>query len=794
MTVYDIKTDFGATGNGIADDAPAFVAAGLALSGTSGHTLTIPGGTYPFLSTAASGGKDISIWPRGIKQLTIAGAGSSLTTIRLNGRQNQFAGQGQIQDGSHFGKIASVSAGSLTATLLTPADAAMFSVGQWVLVAGLNIQDIYSPPSIPSGYGYPANLTVFEYVQISAINAGAGVITFSTALTKSYLSTWPQINIGNALEVNAGGPAGIYSLPSTWDTVLEYQGIRFEDAVGGNQIYANGRSVTYRDCVFPNVPTPIPTQNQTWACYNCTATGDTEVDKLITYMIMDGCNWGRLSFQSSSVQLLTLTNSTITGLNGSAIDSVVDNVVVTPGYAQPGAYAYGVANSLTISNCSVDEWRIGGAGAYGASSLGTMSSGVMAFPNGTEVSAITDNGAGKSRYTVTSSAGYTAGKMTVVGAAVQELAATAATTTGNNVLTVASVPGWIVAGQALYGASNGYGSIPDGTTVVSKTSTTITLSANVLSTVNIGDKTAYRSAALTAGPFDTPKTILSIVDSTHIDMDIPFPTGFVLSYGATLNPGGALYWALPGKTLYWTSAEGYSESFKILGVTQDADKMYVQTDQSGGFPTIDGGLPYVKPVGVQKVYASGLTGSSPYNEQLMWSGSQGKPMGSYFKHTYTGVDPGNAVRVTNFGRLVSITVNVTKAYSGALGPLWLHPTGQFDNGVFLVDGVVNRIGWAIDLATVGTRVILPTNTVTNATKQTNDSDLLVPAWSSSLWMNTAADYALKNSSGMNNGSVVDISGESSSVWPSVTIEVITDQGVDTDVTSLVMPLRFRLHS
>jgi hypothetical protein len=108
-----------------------------------------------------------------------------------------------------------------------------------------------------------------------------------------------------------------------------------------------------------------------------------------------------------------------------------------------------------------------------------------------------------------------------------------------------------------------------------------------------------------------------------------------------------------------------------------------------------------------------------------------------------------------------------------------------------VDGVDTTVGWGVNAKVTGRRVILPTNTVSNATAQSGDGPLLVPAWTSSLWLNTGFACFYKTTAAVPNvGSTVDISGESSSVWPDITVEILTDQGLSLPVA--VTPLRMRL--
>jgi hypothetical protein len=801
MTVYNFITDFGAVGDGVTDDAGAFVRMGDALDGTSGNDVIFPAGNFKCFSNGDQGtgrilGATLSgkSFLDGVVQCRMLGAGAGSTTIDFNGWGAHLIAKGQKQNGNNFAKIASVSSGSTTATLLDASKASLFAVNQWVLVSGLNIQDIYSPVAA-TGYGYPANLTVFEFIKITGISGTT--ITFDTALTKSYLSTWPEQNSGGGFEVNSGGPAGIYSLPISWDADVLYDAMTISTPSG--QIYANGRRAVFTDCIFPGGG-PVPSQNDYWEANNCTHTATIiEVDKLVNQMVVTGGTWKRFEFQSSSVNTMSMTNATMEATVGTAIDSTISGCTFTDSVT-PGCFIYGICGSLTIDNCSIPSWGAGGTNSSYAminrpEKAGTMSGGIIAVPNGTTVSNITDNGSGKCRYTVLSSGGYTAGKYTPVGAATQELTTTATASSGTNVLTFASVPAWITNGQAVLGVSNGYTKIPNGTTVTGTTATTITLSNNVTSNIVIGDKLALRPSGLSAGAFDTPKQILSIVDGTTIDIDIAFPSGFVYTYGASLNPGSALSWAIPGKYLYWSGSAGRSRTFKILGVTQDADKTYVQTNETGGFPTIPIGanLTEVSTPGAQRIYATNLTGASPDNANLMDPKAQGKPFGSYVKRTYTGSD---SAAVTNgrtvFGNLVAITIDVQQAYTGAQANLFLH-LSRFDNQSFLIDGVQANLGWGIDVRTVGTRIITPANTVTNATKQPNDGPLLIPAWTSSVWINSATSMFLKNTASLGGGTAIDISGEASNLWPIVVVEIETDQGFVFTPTA-VMPLRFRLRA
>src|SRR5262249_33128412 len=108
-------------------------------------------------------------------------------------------------DFAHSARIQTVSAGATSVGLITPSDASKFSVGQWVLVSGLELQG--GAGGIP---GDPPNFQFFEYKQIVSISGS--VVTLASPLANSYESTWPVVDSLQGGSVNVGGPATIYAL------------------------------------------------------------------------------------------------------------------------------------------------------------------------------------------------------------------------------------------------------------------------------------------------------------------------------------------------------------------------------------------------------------------------------------------------------------------------------------------------------------------------------------------------------------------------------------------------------
>ena len=108
MTILkNIVTDFGAIGNGIADDGPKFSDFNIwaiANQGSDQIILTVPAGTYLFAT-----GND-QRWTDGVKDLIVSGYGATLTN---NGSATPgffLGGRGVLNDATHNAAIATVAA------------------------------------------------------------------------------------------------------------------------------------------------------------------------------------------------------------------------------------------------------------------------------------------------------------------------------------------------------------------------------------------------------------------------------------------------------------------------------------------------------------------------------------------------------------------------------------------------------------------------------------------------------------------------------------------------------------
>lgn len=398
VVTKDIVKDFHAICDGKTDAAPAFAAFNKwAVTQTAMVQLTIPSG-----SVCAFTSSQAAWWAKGIKNLLVVGYGATLTNNGSSTVGFFLGGRGQYQDNLHSARLATAAAGTFTVRLLSPKQAALFTPGNYALITGFDLQGAWQTP-----YGYPSNPHWFEYVKVASVDAGNGMVTLSAPLRNTYKSTWPNYNSGSRFEVDAGGPATLYALDPSWDTQVEYRGLTIsQDKL---QTYAVGRSVTYRDVKFTGPNCGIPTQNLVWQAINVDMPNCTmEVDKLITSMVLDRVKIYRMRFQSSSTDLVTISNSTVSSsMIGTPKKAVISDTFIAD--FRPGAYAYGRSDELICTNCVFPAFQANGlldAGyGNGFRASYTMSNGVISYPNGKRVLGAANNGAGRVRLTVESTAG-----------------------------------------------------------------------------------------------------------------------------------------------------------------------------------------------------------------------------------------------------------------------------------------------------------------------------------------------------------------------------------------------------
>jgi hypothetical protein len=153
----------------------------------------------------------------------------------------------------------------------------------------------------------------------------------------------------------------------------------------------------------------------------------------------------------------------------------------------------------------------------------------------------------------------------------------------------------------------------------------------------------------------------------------------------------------------------------------------------------------------------------------------GAPLYSYSNHTYTG-NFGDTPSFEQWGKLVSIKIDVTKPYTGGKPSLDLEALGQFGSFVLNPDGSISRIDPTINLKAAGERYI----TSTSVTGLQPGDNISAPGPVSFIG-------SLNAFMGLN-GTLADISSDDPSTWPSVSIEIVTDQGYYEHMIEAIGPV------
>lgn len=337
--VYDQTVNFssygGSPGASAATNSSAVTSFNTAYAAMSGRTqLIIDPGTYSFNSFNIANTAGIAG-----SQLTISAYG--VTINPAVGTQGVAVNAGISTSGSLEARIATVSAGADTVTLITAAQTSRFSVGQWCCVSGIDMQ----------GFGDPPNLGIFEYAKIQSI--GVGTLTFTTPLLYSYKDTWPVYSTGRS------GPATVYPMQGFWDQEVDFRGASF----GGtsNLYYGKTRVAIWTDCTFATYG-PCPTVNNLFRAVRCNANGfgGIEVDKCINRMEFLDCDIRAVDCQSASINELYVYNLTSTNASGTprwnggarVSNTFINHSIGTGGIFRFNAMNYGPMGPTTMTNCS----------------------------------------------------------------------------------------------------------------------------------------------------------------------------------------------------------------------------------------------------------------------------------------------------------------------------------------------------------------------------------------------------------------------------------------------------------
>jgi hypothetical protein len=260
-----------------------------------------------------------------------------------------------------------------------------------------------------------------------------------------------------------------------------------------------------------------------------------------------------------------------------------------------------------------------------------------------------------------------------------------------------------------------------------------------------------------------------------------FPGGGIIKRAMGAGTTNPPVWCVPGgKCTIGTTVDLVTEfPFQITDVTTSGSDLLIQTTLNG-FPT----LPV--PSGTYTIRTHPAPDFTVVDcqgglEAVDFTGATDASIAfrSYTKRSLTDWTTQQQASTIVAGRLVSMTINVATAYTGVLGTLTLNPTAQFGAFVVSTAGTLLTFNPVVNVMTAGTRVITPTSvTGTKSGDQLGFSGNTPPG---EMWFTEAIAPHLSAS----------ISGESSSLWPVVTVELVLDQSPEQQALFSV-PLRFRL--
>jgi hypothetical protein len=320
--------------DGTTIDSAAFaswVSHGVGL-GTAQAKLYIPPGSNCVLDgTGTNGGItfDASVHnTAGIQNVVIWGYGATVNNCGVLG------GWGLYSNNTTVANISQANPGD-TSVIVNDGRASALISNRWALVSALAIQ--------PNGS--PANLQYFEFVQTGTISGNT--VPISPALTKTYKTTFPQMDVGDAFDPDLGGPAKIYMMEPSWNTHTQIYGLT---VVNGGGIVLQGRLIDAQDVKLLGGGTE-PTQSIT---INLSGTiTNMEVDKEVTNLNLSGLivNGGNIGGASSSVVNLNLNNSYLSkALSGTSAQNVTLSNSNVIGGISAGPSCCGHGNTMVLDN------------------------------------------------------------------------------------------------------------------------------------------------------------------------------------------------------------------------------------------------------------------------------------------------------------------------------------------------------------------------------------------------------------------------------------------------------------
>lgn len=265
-------------------------------------------------------------------------------------------------------RFATALAGATSITLLNIADAARFTTGYIVCLMGMCLQNS----------GYPQNNHFFELNTIT--NIVGAVLTMETPLVNYYSQDWPDFPTTNPTsQPDRGGAACIFPILNTddgnflswpvlnqaFDQEIVIRNLTIEGTPNPNDNFnTNTKSALFEDCHFPQA-SPTPQTSKSWIMRRCDVPSQfTEVDKILEYLEFDTCTLRDLRVQSSSTNMMVVTDTTVTTLGMGCTKNNVFTRCTTPRMDFNPTF-FGCSETVRITDCTISSIPANGIGGNG---------------------------------------------------------------------------------------------------------------------------------------------------------------------------------------------------------------------------------------------------------------------------------------------------------------------------------------------------------------------------------------------------------------------------------------------
>lgn len=239
------------------------------------------------------------------------------------------------------------------------------------------------------------------------------------------------------------------------------------------------------------------------------------------------------------------------------------------------------------------------------------------------------------------------------------------------------------------------------------------------------------------------------------------------------DPAQRIFSPMPNNLFYYVGGPfgGTIGLVRPQSITQDPTNTYVRTSEANGFPRWAGGIKGIFTHPAPQFTCDACLGDPILVAMNTQRGATPlKPLGEFSSRDFAPRAVGAQGKLVAIGKIVSLTVNVTQAYTGS-GSMSLNPTGQFHQET------VQQSKWAaydwvptINLKQAGTRIIKPSGTTCNGSPGACAGDTCS--------LPISGCYSLPEAVWFKDSIIPFINGTmNGGVNPKFTITIQTDQGV-----------------